>query len=94
MLKFVWPVPKVKDIFPKVNGDKYFSTLNLHAGYHHISLNEDSIAKTTFASPFGKYESLKVPVGLAQAPAYFQELMNKVLKALPLTTAYVDNIII
>ena len=81
--KFVWPILRVKDIFSKLNGAKYFSTLNLHAGYHHIPLDEDSISKTALTSPFGKYEYLKVPFGLAQAPAYFQELMNKVLKDLP-----------
>ena len=39
-----------------------------------------TLPKTVFTSPFGKYEYLKVPFGLAQALAYFQELMNKVLK--------------
>ena len=59
--KFVWPMPKVEDIFSKLNGAKYFSTLNLCTGYHHIPLIEDSIPKTAFTSPFGKYEYLKVP---------------------------------
>ena len=36
--------------------------------------------KAAFISPFGKYEYLKVPIVLAQAPMHFQELMNKVLK--------------
>ena len=31
---------------------------------------------------------------MAQAPAYLQELMNKVLKDLPLTIVYLDDIII
>ena len=44
--------------------------------------------------PFGKYEFLMVPFGLAQAPAYFQLLMNKVLKGLKLAMTYLDNIII
>ena len=35
-----------------------------------------------------------VPFGLAQAPAYFQELMNKVLKDLYFAIAYPDDIII
>ena len=39
--KFVWPVSRVEDIFSKPNGDKYFSTFDLHAGFHHIPLNED-----------------------------------------------------
>ena len=38
--KFVWPVPKIKDIFSKLNGAKYFSTFNLLAGYQCIPFNE------------------------------------------------------
>ena len=34
--KFVWPMPKVEDIFSQLNCAKYFSTLDLRAGYHHI----------------------------------------------------------
>ena len=52
---------KGEDILSKLNGAKYFSTFNLHAGYHHIPINEDSIPKTAFTSPFGKYEYLRVP---------------------------------
>ena len=60
--KFVWPMPKVKDIFSQLNGVKYFSTLDLRAGYHHIGLTTDSIPKTAFTSPFGKYAYIKVPL--------------------------------
>ena len=67
-------MPKVEDIFSQLNGTKYFSTLDLQAGYHHILLDEESIPKTAFISPFGKYEYIKVTFGLAQAPAYFQNL--------------------
>ena len=94
MRKFVWPMPKVEDIFSQLNGAKYFSTLDLRAGYHHIGLTTDSIPKAAFTSPFGKYEYVKVPFGLAQAPAYFQELMTGVLKDLPFAMAYLDDIII
>ena len=73
-------MPKVEDIFSKLNGAKYFSTLDLQAGYHHITLDESSISKTAFNSPFGMYEYVKVPFRLAQGPAYFQELMTGILK--------------
>ena len=87
-------MPKVEDIFSQLNGAKYFSTLDLRAGYHHIGLTTDSIPKTAFTSPFGKYEYVKVPFRLAQALAYFQELMTGVLKDLPFAMAYLDDIII
>ena len=92
--KFTWPMPKVEDIFSKLDGATYFTTLDLHAGYHHIPLDKSSIPKTAFNSPFGKYEYIKVPFGLAQAPAYFQELMTGILKDFPFAIAYLDNIII
>ena len=62
--KFVWPMPRFEDIFSKINGAKYFSTFDLHAWYHHIPLDEDSIPKIAFTSPFGKYEYLTFPFGL------------------------------
>ena len=78
--KFTWPIPKVKDIFSKLSGAKYFSTLDLSAGYHHIPLDKSQIPQTVFNSHFGNYEYVKVPFGLAQAPAYFQELITRNFK--------------
>ena len=92
--KFTWPMPKVEDIFSKLNGATYFTTLDLCTGYHHIPLDKSSIPKTAFNSPFGKYEYIKVPFRLAQAPAYFQELMTGILKDFPFAIAYLDDIII
>ena len=92
--KFTWPMPKVEDIFSKLNGATYFTTLDLSAGYHHIPLHKSSVPKTAFNSPFGKYEYVKVLFGLMQAPAYFQELMTGILKDFPFAIAYLDDIII
>ena len=52
--KFTWPMPKVEDIFSELNGAKYFTTLDLRGGYHHIPLDKSSIPKTAFNSPFRK----------------------------------------
>ena len=92
--KFIWPMPKAEDIFSQLNGTKYFSTLDLRAGYYHIPLDEETIPKTAFTSLFGKFEYVKVPFGLAQAPAYFQELMTGKLKDFNFVIAYLNNIII
>ena len=92
--KFTWSMPNVEDVFLKLNGATYFTTLDLRAGYHHIPLDKPSILKTAFNSPFGKYEYIKVPFGLAQAPAYFQELMTSILKDFNFAIAYLDDIII
>ena len=92
--KFTWPMPKVEDIFLKLNGAKYFSALNLRAGYHQIPLDKSSIPKTGFNLPFRKNKYVKVPFRLAQAPAYFQELITRILKDFNFTIAYLDDTII
>ena len=90
----IHPLPKIDEMYAKLKGAKVFSTIYLRSTYHHIMLGESSRAKTAFVTPFGKYEFLMVPFGLAQAPAYFQLLMNKVLKGLKFAMTYLDDIII
>ena len=90
----IHPLPKIDEMYAKLKGAKVFSTIDLRSGYHHIALGKSSRADTAFVKPFGKYEFLMVPFGLAQAPAYFQLLMNKVLHELDFAMTYLDDIII
>ena len=85
------PLPKIDEMFAKLKGAKFFSTIDLRS---HIALGKDSRAKTAFVMPFGKYKFLQVPFGLAQAPAFFQHLVNKVLDNCPFAMTYLDDIII
>ena len=87
-------MPRVKDIFAKLGKGKVITMFNLRSGYHHIALDDDTIKKTAFVMPLGKYKYLKVPFSLTQAPAYFQILMNKVLNRLHFKLAYLDDVII
>ena len=89
----IHPLPKIDEMYA-LKGTKVFSTIDLRSGYHHITLGKSSRAKTAFVTPFGKYEFLMVSFGLAQAPAYFQLLMNKVLYGLDFAMTYLDDIII
>ena len=88
------PLPKIDEMYAKLKGAKFFLTIDLRSGYYHIALGKDSRAKTAFVMPFGKYKFLQVPFGLAQAPAFFQHLMNKVLDNCPFAMTYLDDIII
>ena len=50
--------------------------------------------KTAFVSLFGKWEFKRCPFGLAQAPAYFQRLVNNVLSGLTFAFGYLDDILV
>ena len=64
---YVWPMPRVRDIFAKLGKAKFFTTLNLRSGYHHIALDDDAIRKTAFVAPMGKYKYLNVPFGFSSS---------------------------
>ena len=52
---YIWAMHRVEDIFAKLGKAKYYTTLDLRSGYHHIPLDKDTIKKTTFLTPFCKY---------------------------------------
>ena len=88
------PLPKIDQIYARLIGSTIYSTLDLRSGYHHIALSDESQPKTAFVTPMGKFHFTKVPFGLAQAPAYFQRLIDEVLVGLPFSFGYLDDILI
>ena len=88
-------VPKIDELYTKLEGYKFFSTLDLMSGYYHIGLLESAKPKTAFVvSGMGKFGFSRVPFHLAQAPAYFQRLINEVLTDCNFAMGYLDDIII
>ena len=96
VLTFV-PLPKIDEIYDKLKGSFIFSTFDMRSGYHHVALSPESQAKSAFVigGPHGgKFEFKACPFGLAQAPAYFQRLVDEVLRGLPFAFGYLDDILI
>ena len=89
------PLPKLDELYVKLKGYKVFSNLDLRSGYYHIDLSDSAKPKSAFVlSSLGKYQFNRVPFGLAQAPAYFQKLINDVLKGCNFAMGFLDDIII
>ena len=88
------PLPQIDHIYAKLKGSKILSTFDLRSGYHHMELSPEAIAKSAFVTPLDKFEFTRCPFGLTQVPAYFQRLINKVIKGLPFAFGYLDNVLI
>ena len=64
--------PKIDEMHAKLKGAKVFSMIDLRSGYHHIMHWVRALElRPAFVMPFGKYEFLMVPFGLAQALSLF-----------------------
>ena len=83
-------LPQIDHIYARLRGSRVFSTFDLRSGYHHVELSPEATAKSTFVTPMDKFEFTRCPFGLSQAPAYFQRLINKVIKGLP----FLDDVLI
>ena len=59
-----------------------------------MELSPEARANSAFVMPLDKFEFTRCPFGLTQAPAYFQWLINKVIKGLPFTFGYLDDVLI
>ena len=89
------PLLKIDELYAKLKGYKVFSSLDLRCRYYHIGLSKSAKPKSAFAlSSLRKYQFNRVPFGLAQAPAYFQKLINDILKGCNFAMGYLDDIII
>ena len=88
------PLPKIDEIYARLKGSNIYSTFDMRSGYYHMVLSEKSRPKSAFVSSFGKWEFKRCPFGLAQAPAYFQRLVNEVLSGLTFAFSYLDDILV
>ena len=70
-----YPMPRIYDLCKA----HYISNLDFSKGYYQIPLSRQSRDKTAFITPFGLYEFIAMPFGLASAPATFMKLMDRVL---------------
>ena len=92
----VYPLPHIQDVLSSMAGCRYFTTLDLRAGYWQIEVAPEDRQKTAFTTYRGHWEFKVVPFGLVNSPALFQRLMNIVLDGLhhKCAIAYIDDIVI
>lgn len=91
-----YPIPDCNVILSNLGKAKYFSTIDLESGFHQILMKESDIGKTAFSVNNGKYEFLRMPFGLKNAPGIFQAAMDDILRDYvgKFCHVYIDDIIV
>ena len=87
-------IPKIQDMLQKLEGFMWATSLDLNMGYYHILLTPNASRLGTVVLPWGKYEYLRLPMGLCNSPDIFQEKMSELMVRLDFAQAYLDNLLL
>ncbi|KAK3106295.1 hypothetical protein FSP39_017215 [Pinctada imbricata] len=96
-IKDNYALPRIKDIIENLAGNRFFSVLDMKAGYHQVEIAEEHKERTAFTvGSLGFYEYNRMPFGLTNTPATYQRLMEECLGDLHLNICYIflDDLII
>ena len=78
-IKNWYPLPLMTMAFKLLQGATTFTKLDLRNAYHLVRIREGGEWKTVFNTPTGHWEYLVMPIGLTNATAIFQGLVNYAL---------------
>ena len=87
-----YPLPHIKDMLLKVSHFTYATALDL--GYYNITLSPDASKLCTITTPFGKYEFLRLPMGVSVAPDIFQGRICQLFEDLEAVRAFIDDLLV
>ena len=91
-----FPIPLIEECLDHVEGNLYFSTLDMASGYWQINIEPEDRHKTAFITRYGLFEHVRMAQGLCNAPATYQRAMNRILKGIVWKNvlAYLDDVIV
>jgi hypothetical protein len=72
----------------------YATSLDLNMGYYTIILYPDSQKVCTIVTPFGKYQYLRLPMGISCSPDIFHEKMSDLMQHLDFVHTYLDDLLV
>ena len=95
-VKDSYALPRIYDALASLSGNKYFSSLDMFAGYWQIPMTESDKDKTSFITSDGLYRFNVMAFGLINAPATFQRYMDAVLAGLKwnILLVYIDDVLV
>ena len=72
--------PRIEQVLQGVGKSCVISKIDMTKGYYQIPMHPDDVHKTVFICHQGKFEFLRMPFGVRNAPAVFQELMQRLFR--------------
>ena len=79
---------QIDDLFVQLQGENYFSKIELRSGYHQLKVTGGDVPKMIFRNRYGHYDFLVMYFGHTNAPTIFFDILNRVFRS------YLDSFVI
>ncbi|UYV60521.1 hypothetical protein LAZ67_1001407, partial [Cordylochernes scorpioides] len=89
-----YPLPTQQDLFSTLAKGKYFSKLDLRNAYLQLEVDPGTRPLLTINTHKGLFRFKRMPFGLANAPSYFQSVIDRVLSGIGGVICYIDDVLI
>ena len=95
-IKDAYPLPRINDCLDTLAGNRWFFNIDMASGYWQVEVKNSNRHLTAFITKYGLFEYVRMPFGLANAPATFQRIVELVLSGLlwKKAVAYLDDVTI
>ncbi len=88
-----YPMPIFEELFDSIGNLNIFTIVDLRQNFNQIMFVTKDHKKTTFHGNNKLWEWLVMPFGLKNALAFFQQIMDQVLKGANFLKCYIDDIL-
>jgi hypothetical protein len=91
---FKYPLPRIEEIFAKLNKGILFSKIDLVKAYNQFAVDEKTSEILTWNTSRGLYRVLRLPFGIKTASSIFQKSVESLFQGMSGVVNFLDDILV
>ena len=92
--RYIYPIPKIEDLFARLSKGKHFSKIDLSQAYQQLLLDDNSKKYVVVNTHKGLFQYTSLQFGISLAPGIFQRVIESILQGVSGVIVYLDDILI
>ncbi len=90
----MYQLPDIDALLGELGEARLFSTVDLECGFWQVPVTEATSDLLTFGTPYGRFQYLRLPFGIASAPEEFHRRVVQAVAGIKGVLVYIDDLVI
>jgi hypothetical protein len=90
----MYQLPDIDAILGELGEARYFAAMDLECGFWQVPVTPRTSELLTFGTPYGRFQYLRLPFGVASAPEEFHRRVVQAMTGIRGVLVYIDDIVI